>query len=620
MEEDKDFLSDEQILSRFDNKSGFKKFRYSWTDEEKRLFVRLARIVHNAGLDWWHINVHFRLHFGRKEPGYERGAVLGGVGGRASRRVSCKSLGAAAEISSTTLSANIIDTIENIIETEKDALKARFSLSRPRQGFWPDELMPEIAEDDDDLEDISEDVMTIAGTTMTASNRIYYGPPGTGKTYQVMQLLKEKYEQPVAAATPQEWAAQFIAENIAPLRWWEGLAAALYDLGGRAKVPELIEHKFIKAISATNSSNRNVYQTLWGRLQNHTVEESGTVKTKKRGSPLIFDKTADAVWFLAGDWEHSCSDVIECVKKYKEGPKTQNDGALQRYSIVTFHQSYGYEEFVEGIRPILDSDSDSGEIRYGVRNGIFKELCNRARQDKTHRFAMVIDEINRGNISKIFGELITLIEPDKRDKVSVTLPYSLEPFSVPDNVDIIGTMNTADRSLALLDTALRRRFEFEPVMPDVRDVPKAPLYGLRVTVGDKVIDIRRLLSAINERIEALYDRDHRIGHAYFTSLRNVEDHLRFDALQSIFSKQILPLLEEYFFEDWQKIILVLADNQKPEGARFIVEERDLEDEMLRLFGRAHEIDVYEVKRRYRVMPAALKNPEAYIGVYRTVGD
>lgn len=216
-----------------------------------------------------------------------------------------------------------------------------------------------------------------------------------------------------------------------------------------------------------------------------------------------------------------------------------------------------------------------------------------------------------------------MIEPDKREGadnvVSVTLPYSGESFSVPANLDIIGTMNTADRSLALLDTALRRRFEFVPVMPDARDEPGAPLYGLRVTTGEQIIDIPRMLAAINQRVEALYDRDHCIGHAYFTPLAQVPDgDERLVALQQVFSNRILPLLEEYFFEDWRKIQLVLADNQKPERERFVIESQNHEDDLAQLFGNDHGLDVYSAKRRYTVREAAFSNPDAYIGIYQTL--
>lgn len=306
-------------------------------------------------------------------------------------------------------------------------------------------------------------------------NRIYYGPPGTGKTYALTRLLKRDYEQQMESVSTEEWRSQIIAEKIAVLKWWEGAAAALYDLGGKAKVADIADHRFIQAITAANGSNRNVRQTLWRTLQNHTVDESTTVKMKKRLSPAVFDKAADSVWQLAGDWQDDCADLIALVDQLKRGQ--QDAGAVQRYSFVTFHQSYGYEEFVEGLRPVLTGETDAGEVAYEIRPGAFKELCRKARQAPDQRFAMVIDEINRGNISKIFGELITLIEADKRDPltggvspVEVVLAYSGEKFSVPANVDIIGTMNTADRSLALLDTALRRRFEFVALLPDTRAV------------------------------------------------------------------------------------------------------------------------------------------------------
>jgi 5-methylcytosine-specific restriction protein B len=297
-----------------------------------------------------------------------------------------------------------------------------------------------------------------------------------------------------------------------------------------------------------------------------------------------------------------------------------------RYTFVTFHQSYGYEEFVEGLRPVLGSQVQAGSIQYEIRDGVFKILCEKARKSPHQRFAIVIDEINRGNINKIFGELITLIEPDKREGqenfISVTLPYSLKSFSIPSNVDIFGTMNTADRSLALLDTALRRRFDFVPVLPDTRteedpnDPLSAPLAGLIVTKAGVTIDIRLMLEKINLRIEALYDRDHCIGHAYFKRLRDKDgDESQFEILSEIFRNSIAPLLEEYFFEDWQKIRLVLGDNQKPPLAQFIKEINEQEQDFNTLFGNNHGLDSYANKPRYQLQASAFTNPDAYRGIY-----
>ncbi len=335
--------------------------------------------------------------------------------------------------------------------------------------------------------------------------------------------------------------------------------------------------------------------------------------------------------------------VATCINRIYYGPpgtgKTYTLMQLlkrdyeQRYSFVTFHQSYGYEEFVEGLRPVLADDADdAGEVAYEIRPGAFKELCRKARQAPDQRFAMVIDEINRGNISKIFGELITLIEADKRDPldgsappVEVVLAYSGEKFSVPSNVDIIGTMNTADRSLALLDTALRRRFDFVPLLPDTRaekvagDQNSAPLAGLVVTSANGVIDVRRMLERINDRIEALYDRDHCIGHAYFTPLAEVVDgEARVEMLGDIFRNRIVPLLEEYFFEDWHKIRLVLGDNQKPQAAQFITESDAVEQDLSDLFGNDHGLESYATKRRYQSQPSAFVTPAAYLGIYQSL--
>ena len=231
----------------------------------------------------------------------------------------------------------------------------------------------------------------------------------------------------------------------------------------------------------------------------------------------------------------------EILKKFKE----YKDKDFIKF--ITFHQSYGYEDFIEGIRPYLDDKSK--ELKYILHSGIFKDICNKAKNDKENNYALIIDEINRGNISKIFGELISLIEPSKREgnkeELEVILPYSKESFTIPKNLYILGTMNTADRSIALLDIALRRRFHFIEMMPRY-DILK----------GRKInnIDLALLLSTINERIEFLLDREHTIGHSYFLNIDSFED------LVSVFKNSIIPLLIEYFYDDFEKIKSILGDN------------------------------------------------------------
>ncbi len=376
--------------------------------------------------------------------------------------------------------------------------------------------------------------------------------------------------------------------------------------------------------------------------------------------------------------EGNASDDMSKFKRYIESGQIK---------FVTFHQSYGYEEFVEGIKPIFNQDKG---LEYKITNGVFKDICknvifnvgdmiegytisyvgseliklkkkniegeipvpiylieelvrllkngsitiedikNRSAAEKnpeilekyivngytnlftylveyymekssikTKKRVLIIDEINRGNISKIFGELITLIEPSKRlgadDEIMVELPYSKEKFGVPSNLYIIGTMNTADRSIALMDTALRRRFEFMEMMPEYNN--------LKEVAG---IDIGQMLKTINERIEYLYDRDHTIGHAYFINVSDME------TLANVFKNKILPLLQEYFYDDWEKIRLVLGDNQKNEDLQFVKIKRNMAAE--RLF--RGKIDYIDDKILYEINSEAFNNPQSYIEIYK----
>ena len=238
--------------------------------------------------------------------------------------------------------------------------------------------------------------------------------------------------------------------------------------------------------------------------------------------------------------------------------RERGEGDIERFhelrdsgqiAMVTFHQNYAYEDFIEGIRPVLSNDV-GGHVGYELRDGVFKQIADAADAERGKRFVLIIDEINRGNIAKIFGELITLIEGSRRldaeDETKVTLPYSKKSFGVPDNLYLIGTMNTADRSIQLLDTALRRRFDFVEMMPEPEH--KA------ISTDVEGVDCQRMLRVMNNRITVLLDREHQIGHTYLLKVNTMEK------LSYTFQNRIFPLLQEYFFDDWSKIRAVLNGN------------------------------------------------------------
>lgn len=481
----------------------------------------------------------------------------------------------------------------------------------------------------------------------------------------------------------------------------------------------------LKKITNTNLANKNTKSLLQSNSEYSNYQSLNQILYGPPGTGKTYNTINKALEILDNAFYQSNQDNRDALKLKFEAYK--ESGQIE---FVTFHQSYGYEEFVEGIKaiPPKEKGNENGlEMIYKVAGGIFKNLCEKA-NDKSfsfkekiekyrellqneeislktatgvpfrlsksdygintqtnHSFSvnklieindgklssnpdntygkfivedihrrfpnneknhiLIIDEINRGNISKIFGELITLIEPSKRigaeESLHVRLPYSNELFGVPSNLYIIGTMNTADRSIALMDTALRRRFDFMEMMPNLavlsKDDKEVINYDSNVEQENDLkvgivrydptkereknmwvidVNIRLLLRTINKRIEYLYDRDHTIGHAYFMSLKDVKITDKKAELDNIFKNKIIPLLQEYFYDDWEKIRLVLGDNQKEEINQFITIKKDYD--LSKLFGsNLSNIDLNDEQKVYEINKVAFDKLESYQKIYET---
>ena len=337
-------------------------------------------------------------------------------------------------------------------------------------------------------------------------NTIIYGPPGTGKTYSIQsyknQLLanqNSKFTNLIKGSVKDSLLFLFAQNNNTPQNssdiWRSEQFQKLQEYNGRTKSNEAAVY------------NELVYNNkgLFVRVEEDRIK---------------YHASQEGLDYIQSVIDSQAEDSTPSIEDF--------------YQFITFHQSYGYEEFIEGIRAETD---ESGGIRYAVRDGVFKSFCRRAESDPENKYLFVIDEINRANISKVFGELITLLEPSKRlgadEELTTTLPYSGEKFGIPKNVYVIGTMNTADRSIALLDIALRRRFDFVELMP------KPEL--LSTDVED--VDLQKLLTTINAKVTEEIDRNHQIGHSYLMGIATLAD------LHRAWYQRVVPLLQEYFYDD-----------------------------------------------------------------------
>lgn len=501
---------------------------------------------------------------------------------------------------------------------------------RGNSTFWrvPEHDLPEFEEtilqpyfsinleDIMDLEMVPNDspFTPVVATTIEAGplNRILYGPPGTGKTYRsvaeavalvegdsasslahpdVYKHTKTRFDhyreigQIEFVTFHPSYAYQDFVEGIRPATTETGQLEYSVEAGVLKRIAMAATANWLAANKAPDikiTDDERFERAFEQIIEDVNESERGFVEAKlKKGFPAqvrIAPKGQGFVLTLAG-YPTAYNIPKSQLRKLwpsREAINTPADTKL-----------YNGSFFWAALKLLEATDNALGEPEIIASVGL-------------KRYVLVIDEINRGNIAKIFGELITLIEDDKRlgsaNKLTVRLPYSPNepPFGLPPNLYLLGTMNTADRSIALLDTALRRRFHFEELMPNP-DVLNADLIN--------GVSIKQLLTVMNRRITYLFDRDHTIGHAYLSGIQS------FPALESCFQHKIIPLLQEYFFDDWSKIQLIFRDGPKKSQALHIIRQEESED--IELFGLDSELGSKRIT--YRV--AKQLTPEMLKAIY-----
>jgi 5-methylcytosine-specific restriction protein B len=478
-----------------------------------------------------------------------------------------------------------------VIETDEETYKAIIKTKTPAPEL-PDDAM---------LKDV-EDILKRKGQV------ILYGPPGTGKTYTarrfgVYWLLKDAGREDInealadsdlflheeqalssaqvsrrvwwLVANPKEWQWETLFEKKKETFRY-GRLQRNYPLVKRGDLVigyESTPAKQLKAIARITREfgilegdeqptigiepvARITKGLTYDELQSDPVlKESEPIRFNNQGT--LFALTADQASYLLS----MLSDRDPSLSQYIEW-----DQGISSLTRLTFHPSYTYEDFIEGFKPV---DSTSGSLQLRLEDGVFKKICRQAQSQPEKKFLVLIDEINRANIAKVFGELVTLLENDKRDMV-VTLPQSKESFCIPSNVYILGTMNTADRSIKLLDAALRRRFAFVELMPDTGLLKNA-------AVGSLPLD--KFLEELNYRIAKNIGREKQIGHSFFLDVEGqaLTDP---DEFARVFRQEILPLLQEYCYEDYATLATYIGNSLVHKDKQIIVKELLMDSDKL----------------------------------------
>ncbi len=407
------------------------------------------------------------------------------------------------------------------------------------------------------------------------TNIIYTGVAGTGKTYQLLHIAKQ-YTDYFSSANEEELLNQLLQN----LSWRDVLCLVFLDFKSKqqdlVKVSELTHHEFFIAKASQNARDKNLNSTAWLELRRHSPIDSKTVSCDNRASQAYFDKDTSGSWYLLSESMPLLTALTQQLSEFKQvqqdnTARDNNTFSQQRFSMVSFHQAYGYEEFVEGIRPVMGSNKHA-QISYDIQDGAFLTLCRRAAADPKQRYAMLIDEINRANVSRVFGELLSLIEPDKRaglaNAMQVSLAYSGRAFSVPANVDIYATMNTQDHSLAPLDMALRRRFNFidcppQPELLPIISIAKKVAENVAVNEPVETIDLAKVLSGLNRRIIHTLGQEAQLGHAFLFSVQNLSQ------LQTALTEQIIPQLAQAASSQVAILQYLFKDEQQPYSSQFI---------------------------------------------------